>query len=45
MLSIIIPYYKLTFFEATLQSLACQSAKRFKVHIGDDASPKSNKFC
>jgi hypothetical protein len=41
MLSIIIPYYKLTFFEATLQSLACQSAKRFKVYIGDDASPEN----
>ncbi len=40
MLAIIIPYYKLTFFEATLQSLANQSDKRFKVYIGDDASPE-----
>ena len=39
MLAIIIPYYKLTFFEATLQSLAHQTDKRFKVYIGDDASP------
>lgn len=40
MLAIIIPYYKLTFFEATLQSLASQTDKRFKVYIGDDASPE-----
>lgn len=40
MLAIIIPYYKLTFFEATLQSLANQSDKRFKMYIGDDASPE-----
>ncbi len=40
MLAIIIPFYKLTFFEATLQSLANQSDKRFKVCIGDDASPE-----
>jgi glycosyltransferase involved in cell wall biosynthesis len=38
MLAIIIPYYKLTFFEATLQSLANQTDKRFKVYIGNDAS-------
>lgn len=41
MLAIIIPYYKLTFFEATLQSLANQTDKSFKVYIGDDASPES----
>lgn len=41
MLAIIIPYYKFTFFEATLQSLANQTDKRFKVYIGDDASPKN----
>jgi glycosyltransferase involved in cell wall biosynthesis len=40
MLAIIIPYYKLTFFEETLQSLANQTNKRFKVYIGDDASPE-----
>lgn len=39
MLAIIIPFFKLTFFEATLQSLANQTDKRFKVYIGDDASP------
>lgn len=40
MLAIIIPFYKLIFFEATLQSLADQTDKRFKVYIGDDASPE-----
>ena len=38
MLAIIIPYFKISFFEATLQSLADQTDKRFKVYIGDDAS-------
>ncbi len=41
MLAIIIPYYKLTFFEATLQSLALQTNKNFKVYIGNDASPEN----
>ncbi|EIA10426.1 glycosyltransferase family 2 protein [Flavobacterium frigoris] len=41
MLAIIIPYFKLTFFEETLQSLANQTDKRFKVYIGDDASPEN----
>jgi hypothetical protein len=41
MLAIVIPYYKLTFFEATLQSLADQTERRFKVYIGDDSSPES----
>lgn len=40
MIAIVIPYYKLTFFEATLQSLANQTNKHFKVYIGDDASPE-----
>ena len=38
MLAIIIPYYKLTFFETTLESLVNQTDKSFKVYIGDDAS-------
>lgn len=38
MLAIVIPYFKLTFFEETLRSLANQTDKRFKVYIGDDAS-------
>ncbi|MFV8325988.1 glycosyltransferase [Flavobacterium sp. ZS1P14] len=41
MLAIVVPYYKLTFFEATLLSLADQADKRFKVYIGDDASPQN----
>lgn len=41
MLAIIIPYYKLTFFNNTLQSLANQTDKRFKVYIGDDAGPEN----
>ena len=40
MLAIVIPFFKLTFFEETLQSLSTQTDKRFKVYIGDDASPE-----
>lgn len=40
MLAIVIPYYKLAFFEATLESLANQTDTRFKVYIGDDNSPE-----
>jgi glycosyltransferase involved in cell wall biosynthesis len=43
MLAIIIPYYKLTFFEETVESLSNQTDKRFKVYIGDDASPENPK--
>lgn len=39
MLAIVIPYYKLTFFERTLASLAAQTNKKFSVYVGDDASP------
>jgi hypothetical protein len=35
MLAIIIPYYKLTFFLATLESLANQTDNRFTVYIGE----------
>ena len=38
MLAIIIPYYKIDFFEETLKSVAAQSEKRFVLHIGNDAS-------
>lgn len=38
MLAIIIPYFKLAFFETTLESLANQTNQRFNVYIGDDAS-------
>ncbi len=40
-LAIVIPYFKYTFFEATLQSLAVQTDKRFKLYIGNDASPEN----
>lgn len=41
MLAIVIPYYKFSFFEETLESLSNQTDKRFKVYIGDDASPEN----
>jgi glycosyltransferase involved in cell wall biosynthesis len=41
MLAIVIPYYKLTFFDETLKSLSNQTDKRFKVYIGNDASPEN----
>lgn len=41
MLAIIIPYFKISFFEETIQSLTNQTDKRFKVYIGDDASPEN----
>ncbi|MFD2939581.1 glycosyltransferase [Flavobacterium notoginsengisoli] len=38
-IGIVIPFYKLNFFEETLKSLQNQTNQRFKVYIGDDASP------
>ncbi|MEP1487169.1 MAG: glycosyltransferase family A protein [Algibacter sp.] len=38
MLAIVIPYYNFKYFEETLDSLANQTDKRFKVYIGNDAS-------
>lgn len=43
MLAIVIPYYNINFFESTLQSLANQTNKQFKVYIGDDASKENPK--
>ncbi|NJX15034.1 glycosyltransferase [Tamlana crocina] len=40
MLAIVIPYYKSRFFKSTLDSLVNQTDKRFKVYIGNDASPE-----
>lgn len=37
-LAIVIPYYKLTFFEEALNSLAGQTNKNFTVYISDDGS-------
>ncbi|MFV8368170.1 glycosyltransferase [Flavobacterium sp. LB2R40] len=41
MLAIVIPFYKLTFFEETLKSLSYQTDNRFIVYIGDDASSEN----
>ncbi|WP_159947793.1 glycosyltransferase family 2 protein [Polaribacter septentrionalilitoris] len=41
MLAIVIPYYKLSFFEETLESLNKQTNKQFNVYIGNDASPEN----
>jgi len=43
MLAIVIPYFKLEFFEECLSSLAVQTNKNFKVYIGNDASPDNPK--
>lgn len=40
-ITIVIPYFKMAFFRETLESLANQSDKNFKVFIGDDASPEN----
>jgi len=39
-LAIIIPYYKLSWFEDTLTALANQTNTNFNVYVGDDASPE-----
>jgi len=44
MLAIVIPYYKRTFFEETLQSLANQTDKRFQVYVGDDTNNQLMAF-
>lgn len=41
MLAIVIPYYKIRFFETTLASLSSQTDQHFKVYIGNDASPEN----
>jgi glycosyltransferase involved in cell wall biosynthesis len=41
MLTIVIPYYKIVFFEKTLLSLANQTNKNFKVVIGNDNSSEN----
>jgi len=38
-LAIVIPYYKINFFEETLKSLVSQTNKNFTIYIGNDASP------
>lgn len=43
MLAIVIPYYKVNFFQECLDSLAAQTNKNFNVYIGNDASPDNPK--
>jgi len=40
-LAIVIPFYKIQFFEKTLISLSSQTDKRFNIYIGDDASSEN----
>lgn len=40
MLAIVIPYYRLNFFEECLDSLVKQTNQKFNVYIGNDASPQ-----
>jgi glycosyltransferase involved in cell wall biosynthesis len=39
-LAIVIPAYKTKFLRATLQSIAAQTDQRFRLYVGDDASPE-----
>ncbi|MCZ2085198.1 MAG: glycosyltransferase [Flavobacteriales bacterium] len=43
MLSIIIPYYKISFFKETLLSLEQQTCKDFRLFIADDKSPDNSE--
>jgi len=38
-IAIVIPYYKIDFFEETLKTVTSQTDKRFTLYIGNDASP------
>ncbi|SFI24249.1 glycosyltransferase family A protein [Halpernia frigidisoli] len=38
-LAIVIPFYKIEFFEETLKSVASQTNKKFTLYIGNDAAP------
>lgn len=40
-LTIVIPFFKLKYFDATLASLASQSNQDFKVIVGNDCSPEN----
>ena len=42
-LAIIIPAYKPNYLAETLESLAVQTNKNFRVYVGDDASPHDIK--
>lgn len=40
-IAVVIPYYKIDFFEETLESLNNQTDKRFNLYIGNDNSPNN----
>lgn len=42
-LAIVIPFYKLKFFEAALTSIANQTNKKFRVYVSDDGSTENVK--
>ena len=42
-LAIVIPAYKGTFLQETLESVARQTDRRFHLYIGDDCSPHGLK--
>ena len=44
MLTIVIPFYKLKYFDETLSSLSNQTKKDFKVIVGNDGSPEDPIF-
>ena len=41
MIAVVIPFFKETYFNFTLESLKNQTCKDFKVYIGDDSSPSN----
>lgn len=41
LLAVVIPFFKIEFFEDTMKSLANQSVKEFKVYVGNDGSPEN----
>lgn len=43
-LAIVVPYYKLTYFEDVLQSLLKQTDSRYNLYIGNDCSPENPDF-
>jgi glycosyltransferase involved in cell wall biosynthesis len=45
-LAVVIPAYKSKYLNATLDSFANQTDKRFRIYVGDDASPEDiNEIC
>ncbi len=40
-LAIVIPYFKISYFEELLLSLSQQTVQEFNLYIGDDNSPDS----